>query len=77
MLHIYVTLLTNDDFFKYLKVDGKRVKSHLVLMNVIGGSKKKKKKDDYKLDVYVSSCTLKHFLFVVTESVTLKSLGNE
>lgn len=38
---------------------------------------KKKKKDDYKLDVYVSSCTLKHFLFVVTELVTLKSLGNE
>lgn len=44
MLHIHVTLLTNDDFFKYLKVDGKRVKSHLDLMNVIGGSKKKKKR---------------------------------
>lgn len=75
MLHVHVTLLTNDDFFKHLKVDGKRVKSHLVLMNIIGG--RKKKKDDYKLDVYVSSCTLKHFLFVVTELVTLKSLGNE
>lgn len=44
MLHVHVTLLTNDDFFKHLKVDGKRVKSHLDLMNVIGGSKKKKKK---------------------------------
>lgn len=42
MLHVHVTLLTNDDFFKDLKVDGKRVKSHLVLMNIVGGRKKKK-----------------------------------
>lgn len=74
MLHVHVTLLINDDFFKDLKVDGKRVKSHLVLINVT--EKRKTEKDDYKWDVCVSSCTLKHFLFVVAGSFTLKSQGN-